>query len=163
MGVVLRAHPVRGESHIQCNANREVATTSPPFYNEPPRSHVLFVKAGPGTTFLVTAPFLLRSEAQAASAQSFTLRQQATIEITCHDHPIIACPRHVYTGVVLRTHPVRSESHIQRNAHGVVTTLPRIFIKKCFVHRYNNCFSNDVKSRCCIAITQNKQTVIGKS
>jgi len=26
MGVILHAHPVRGESHIQCNANREVAT-----------------------------------------------------------------------------------------------------------------------------------------
>jgi len=29
---------------------------------------------------------LLRSKAQAASAQSFTLWQQITIEITCHDH-----------------------------------------------------------------------------
>jgi len=26
MGVVLRAHPVHGEPHIQCNANGEVAT-----------------------------------------------------------------------------------------------------------------------------------------
>jgi len=26
MGVILRVHPVRGESHIQCNANWEVAT-----------------------------------------------------------------------------------------------------------------------------------------
>ena len=26
MGVILRAHPVRGESHIQRNANGEVAT-----------------------------------------------------------------------------------------------------------------------------------------
>jgi len=25
MGVVLRAHPVRGESHIQRNANQEIA------------------------------------------------------------------------------------------------------------------------------------------
>ena len=36
--VVLRAHPVRGESY-------------PPFYNEPHRLHVLCVKAEPGTTF----------------------------------------------------------------------------------------------------------------
>ena len=28
MGVVLRTHPVRGESHIQCNANGEVATAA---------------------------------------------------------------------------------------------------------------------------------------
>jgi len=30
MGVGLRAHPIRGESHIQRNANREVATTLNP-------------------------------------------------------------------------------------------------------------------------------------
>jgi len=56
---VLRAHPVHDESHIQGNATVEVATTSPPFYNEPHRSHVLFAKATHGTTFyiLVTAPF----------------------------------------------------------------------------------------------------------
>jgi len=48
--VVLCAHPVRGESHIQRNATREVATTSPPFYNEPHQSHVVFVKASHDTT-----------------------------------------------------------------------------------------------------------------
>jgi len=42
--VVLRIHPVRGESHIQRNASREVSTISPPFYIEPHWSHVLFVK-----------------------------------------------------------------------------------------------------------------------
>ena len=51
MGVILRAHPVRGESHIQRNANREDATTCPPFYNEPHRSQVLSVKVAPGATF----------------------------------------------------------------------------------------------------------------
>jgi len=30
MSVILRAHPVRGESHIQLNANREVATVLGP-------------------------------------------------------------------------------------------------------------------------------------
>jgi len=49
---VLRVLPVDGESHIQHNASGEVATTSPPFYNEPHRSHVLCVKAEPGTTFI---------------------------------------------------------------------------------------------------------------
>jgi len=44
-GVILHAHPVR-----QHNATGEVATTSPPFYNEPHRSHVLCVKAELGTT-----------------------------------------------------------------------------------------------------------------
>jgi len=37
-------------------------------------------------------------KARAASAQSFTLRQQATIEITRRDHSIIACSCHVYMG-----------------------------------------------------------------
>ena len=40
-GVILHAHPFRGESHNQRNTTEEVATTSPPFYNEPHRSHVL--------------------------------------------------------------------------------------------------------------------------
>jgi len=38
------------------------------------------------------------------------------------DHSIIALSRHVYMGVVLRAHPVRGESHIQRNANGEVAT-----------------------------------------
>ena len=49
-GVILHAHPVRGESHNQRNTTGEVATTSPPFYNEPYRLHVLYVKAELGTT-----------------------------------------------------------------------------------------------------------------
>jgi len=51
MGVILRTYPIRGESHIQRNACGEVATTTPPFYNEPHQSQILFVKAAPGTTF----------------------------------------------------------------------------------------------------------------
>jgi len=47
---VLRAHPVRDESHNQRNTTEEVATTSPPVYNEPHRSHVLCVKTELGTT-----------------------------------------------------------------------------------------------------------------
>ena len=37
---------------------------------------------------------------------------------------IIACSRHVYISVVLRTHSVRGESHIQRNTTGKVATAP---------------------------------------
>jgi len=73
---------------------------------------------------LVTAPFCCDQKAQAASAQSFTLWQQATIEITCHDHSIIACSRHIYMGVILPAHPVRGESHIQCNANWEVATCP---------------------------------------
>jgi len=35
---------------------------------------------------------------RAASAQSFTLWQQATIEITCRAHSISACSRHMHMG-----------------------------------------------------------------
>jgi len=40
-----------GELHIQCNTTGEVATTSPPFYKEPHRSHILWVKAELRKTF----------------------------------------------------------------------------------------------------------------
>ena len=51
MVLILHAHPVRGEAHIQRNTTGEAATTSPPFHNEPHRSHVLCVKAELRTTF----------------------------------------------------------------------------------------------------------------
>jgi len=37
--------------HFQCHINREVATTSPRFCNDPHLLHVPFVKVVPGTTF----------------------------------------------------------------------------------------------------------------
>ena len=44
-------------------------------------------------------------------------------EITRYDHCFIACSRHVYMGVILRTHPIRGELHIQRNANGEVVII----------------------------------------
>jgi len=76
---------------------------------------------------LATAAFCCDRKAQAANAQSFTLWQQATMEITQQDHSIIACSHHIYMGVVLRAHAVRGESHIQRNASGEVATMETIF------------------------------------
>jgi len=64
---------------------------------------------------------LLRSE-RAASAQSFALWQQATIEITRCNHSFITCSCHIYIGVVLHALPVCGESHIQRNTTGEVAT-----------------------------------------
>jgi len=55
--------------------------------------------------------------------QSFTLWQQATIEIPRRAHSISACLRHIYMGVVLHVHPVRGESHIQHTTNRVVLTL----------------------------------------
>jgi len=64
-------------------------------------------------------------KSRAASAQSCALWQQATIEITCHDHSISACSCRIYVGVNLRAHPLRGESHIQRNANWEVAIQPR--------------------------------------
>ena len=63
-------------------------------------------------------------KARAANARSSIAWQQATVEITRHDHFVIACSCHIYMGVVLRAHPVRGESHIQRNTTGEVATIP---------------------------------------
>jgi len=46
-------------------------------------------------------------KSRAASAQSFTLWQQATIEMTRLDHSIIACSWHAYIGVILLSLLVR--------------------------------------------------------
>ena len=54
--------------------------------------------------------------------QSFTLWQQATIEIPRRAHSISARLRHIYMGVVFHVHPVRGESHIQYNTNRVVAT-----------------------------------------
>jgi len=124
-GVILHAHPVRGESHNQRNTTGEVATTSPPFYNEPHRSHVLCVKAEfpHNLHVLATAPFCCDRKSRAACAQSFAPWQQATIEITRRDHSIIACLHHIHNGVILHAHPVRGESQNQRNTTGEVATI----------------------------------------
>ena len=155
MGVVLHAHPVCGESHIQRNSDGHVATTSPPFYNKLHWSHVLFVKAAPGMTFTSWSQhyFYAIGKPEQQVRKAFTLWQQATIEITCHDYSIIACSHHVYMGVVLCAHPVRGESHIKCNASGQIATvwcsskcthycsktwlliyvLPLIFLKTSFI------------------------------
>jgi len=57
-----------------------------------------------GLHVLATAPVCCDRKARVACAQSFTLWQQATIEITRRDHSIIACSSHIYMGVVLHAH-----------------------------------------------------------
>jgi len=77
--------------------------------------------------------FCCDQKAQPVCAQSCALWQQATIEITCRDHSVIAITLslfapHIY-GVVLRTHSVRDELSIQRNASREVATLMCSFAK----------------------------------
>jgi len=74
-------------------------------------------------TWISQECFCCDQKARAACAQSITLWQQATIEITRHDHSIVACSRHWYTGVILRAHSVRGEQRIQCNANREVATL----------------------------------------
>jgi len=78
-------------------------------------------------------------KARAASVQSFTLWQQVTMDITRRDHCIIACSHHVYMGVVLRTHPVRGESHIQRQRRGCNAAIPAH--RKSRMIFYNFCYN----------------------
>jgi len=51
--------------------------------------------------------------ARAENAKSFTLWQQATIDITQRGHCIIACSRHICLCVALYAHPVCGESQFQ--------------------------------------------------
>ena len=60
--------------------------------------------------------------------------QQATIEIMLAISLTIACSRYIYNGVILHAHPVRGESHNQRNATGEVATLPFNVLLCCLYH-----------------------------
>jgi len=65
-------------------------------------------------------------KAQAACTQSFTLRQQATIEITLL---LLARATYIWVLFVLRAHPVRGEPHmIQRYASGEVATFIKFVV-----------------------------------
>jgi len=70
----------------------------------------------------VTAPFYCYRKSRAACAQSFAPWQQATIEIMLAISLTIACSRFIHNGVMLYAHPVRGESHNQRNSTGEVAT-----------------------------------------
>jgi len=82
--IVLRAHSVHGEPHIQRNVSREVATTIPLFLQRTaPITHSFWEDlTRHNLHILVTATFCCDWEAWAASAQSFTLWQQVTRDDT---------------------------------------------------------------------------------
>ena len=62
--------------------------------------------------------------------KSFAPWQQATIEIMLAISLTIACSRYTYNGVILHAHPVRGESHNQRNTTGEVATIPKVVFDK---------------------------------
>jgi len=72
---------------------------------------------------LVTSPFCCDRKSQTGCAQRFhrgskqQWRSCVAISLT------IACSRYIYKGVILQAHPVRGESHNQRNATGEFATV----------------------------------------
>jgi len=67
---------------------------------------------------------------QVACAQSFTLWQQATIEIMRRNHTIIACSHHVYILLFFTHIPFVVNRAFQRYATGeVATTYPPFYNK----------------------------------
>jgi len=77
---------------------------------------------------------VLRSEIpsgmRAGAELSFAPWQQATTEIMLAISLTIACSRYKYNGVILHAHPVRGESHNQRNTTGEVATIERFLLMK---------------------------------
>jgi len=65
-----------------------------------------------------------------ACAQSFAQWQQATIEITCHDHSIIACSRHIHMMLFFAHIPFKVNCAFQCNASRVVATTSPSFCNK---------------------------------
>jgi len=121
---VLRAHPVRDESHKQRNTTGEVATTSPPFYNEPHPSHILCVKAELRTTSTSWSQHhFLRSEIP----NGMCTKLRTVAESNNRDHltrSLYCCLFAPHTYIfVLRAHPVRGESHNQRSTTRKVATI----------------------------------------
>ena len=83
-------------------------------------------------------------KARAASAQSFTLWQSATIEMNRRDHSIIACSYHVHMVVILHAHLVRGESHIQRNANRAVATTAKSHVMHMGTHEHHRIPSSHI-------------------
>jgi len=129
---VLRAHPVRGESHNQRNTTGEVATTSLPFTTNHTDCTFFVWRLNlarpphPGHSTI-----LFDRKSWAACALSFALRQQGTIEIMHRNlsYYWLLAPR-IYI-FVLCAHRVCGESHNQRNTTGEVATIPKM-VTKCF-------------------------------
>ena len=125
MGVILRALPVRGESHIQHSANQEVATTSPPFYNEPHQSHVLFVKAAPGMTFTSWSQHHFVAIRKLECGKLHTVAASNNSSRSSGEITLLLLVRATYIWVLFfRALFIRGELHIQRNANREVATLP---------------------------------------
>jgi len=55
-----------------------------------------------------------------------TLLQQAKIEIILRGNSVIACSRHIYLCVAIRTHPVHVETHFQHFQQGQLNVCDNI-------------------------------------
>ena len=173
LGVILRARPDRGESHIQRHANQEVATTNRTdrtFFlwflhlawpSNPDHSHHFVARAA--------STLKLYRKDRAASTQKL-----CTVAASNNgDHPmktlyncLFARPSHIYMGMcVFCVHSVRSESHIQRHAKWEVAANPmnllnvyyRLFTRFCIsCNIYNTTPNFEKQSGASIRVQQTK-------
>ena len=120
-------------SHIPFVVNHTFNATLPeslqqhplPFYNEPHRSHLLFVKASHGTTSTSWSQHYFVAIRKAPNDMCAKLSTVAARNNRVHvPQSLYYClfAQHIRI-VVLRAHPVRGEPHIQRNATREVATV----------------------------------------
>jgi len=117
MSVVLHTHAFSATP-------AEVATTSPPFYNEPHRLHILFVKVSYSMTFTSWSQhhFLAIRKPKWHVCEAFHCgskqQQSSPDKIT-----LLLLVHATYMGVVLHAHSVHGEPRIQHNASRAVATI----------------------------------------
>ena len=101
VGVILHTH---GELHIQCNANWEVATTSP-FRKKLHHSHVLSMKVAPGTILVSWSQHhfvvIRKPELQVHKSSHFGSKQQ---QMSPDEIPLLLLVRATYIRVLFFTH-----------------------------------------------------------
>ena len=141
VGFILRAHPVRGESHVQRNANGQVATASPPLYSEPHRSHVLSEKAAPGTTFTSWSQHhffaIGKPERQVRNYESNQQQRSHAMTLLLHVRAT-----YIYRCYSSRTsHSWWIPHSPQRQRRGCNTIISRRFIKKARNCTWVYCFA----------------------
>ena len=123
-GVFLLAHSVRGESRISAQRQRSGCNNIPSFLR---RTAPIARSFCEGFTqhnlhILVTTPFCCDRKASGICAKLRTVAASNNIDHAPQSLYCCLFAPHICS-VVLRVHPVRGESHIQRNANREVATV----------------------------------------
>jgi len=72
------------------------------------------------TRSLLSSPLATTINCLSGSQALFTDHSRRSLY---QDRSIIVCSRHLYMDVILRTHPIHGQSHIQRNANQEIETV----------------------------------------